>query len=314
MNDTGECRQTYLDRITYPHNHQLRFMRVIALAAEYGCDSLQIARALETLFDLDTATGLALDFVGQHIGLTRRVTVAQLQFFAWDVARLGWDEAPWAGPFSDNTITVTLDDTHYRMVLRARIEANRWDGTREGAYAAWHSYFARQGYVVLIEDNFARSFGWFSFDDPLHGFDEGFWAPQDLSPYGRISGRMHMNVVLVGPPPSPLLEALFTGGYFDLKPAGVGINYLTTQAGPGSPTGVPMFAWDWGEPATPPEHLIFQWDTPGHGWDQADWQWPSPLGALEPLTYAPLVQAGWDIGAWARELQPLYARESYAIT
>jgi hypothetical protein len=49
-----------------------------------------------------------------------------------------------------------------------------------------------------------------------------------------------MDVVLVGPQPDAVTLALFTGGYLNLRPAGVGINnyYLPTVPD------IPVFGFD----------------------------------------------------------------------
>jgi hypothetical protein len=46
---------------------------------------------------------------------------------------------------------------------------------------------------------------------------------------------MTMNVVLVGPTPDAVTLALFTGGYLNLRPAGVGITNYYLPSVPGSP-------------------------------------------------------------------------------
>ena len=48
---------------------------------------------------------------------------------------------------------VRLSDDAYRTVLKAKIGANRWDGTIPGAYEVWRTAFADIGSVVVIQDN-----------------------------------------------------------------------------------------------------------------------------------------------------------------
>ena len=104
-------------------------------------------------FDLDLAVGAQLDTVGRWIGLGRRVaTPISGVYFALDIEGLGMDQGVWQGPFDpDNGLTV-LDDDTYRLLLRAKIGANHWDGTLETSAAILNQIF-QGGTHVLIEDN-----------------------------------------------------------------------------------------------------------------------------------------------------------------
>jgi len=322
----------YLSLIISQHGDQPRYVYTVAISVLAMVQGLHTARLLPTLFDLDTATGQALDFTGQWIGLSRRITVQETNFFSWDTDDLGWDEAEWSSLYSDDHATVVLDDEHYRLVLRARVASNQWDGTRDGAYDAWHKYFAPLGYQVLIQDNYERQWQWLAWDEPLAGWDGTYWDKDQLG-WGpaRCTGNMWMTMVLIGPPPDRLLEALFAGGYFDLRPAGVGMGYLTTQSGPGSEDGFPLFAWDEGPEDPVPEW--FSWDELGAGWNEAPWYpvyefftldgtveqgldagvWVGTAPQQQQLAVIETAQprqvlllAGWDIGAWPREIRPLH--------
>ena len=86
------------------------------------------------------------------------------------------DQGVWQGPFDpDNGLTV-LDDDTYRLLLRAKIGANHWDGTLETSAAILNQIF-QGGTHVLIEDN----------------------------------GDMSVDIGVAGAPPSALFLALLTG-------------------------------------------------------------------------------------------------------
>jgi hypothetical protein len=113
----------------------------------------------------------------------------------------------------------------------------------------------------------------------LKGWDDGMW---DVTPS------------LVEPPPiDSVLMALFTGGYIDLRPAGVTIEYVTQSL-----AGTPIFAFDNCADDQQIEMNYLTWDGDDYnGWDSAVWD-------LTPIIYntdfpaPPYYVAGWDIGAW----------------
>jgi hypothetical protein len=285
----------YLSLITAEHNQRDRFMRTVALSVQPYVDGINVANSLIGLFDLDTAVGQALDFLGQWVGVTRNVSIALDIYFAFDEARVGFDQGLWIQPYETANQNVALDDDHYRLLLRGRIASNFWDGTIPGAYNAWNTLFAGTGYQILIQDGLARaeaqfSFdrqGWgfdqsiwyvaeplanvyFSFDSPdlLLGFDEGSWyGPPGTAltqPYAVTNGNMHIIMALLGPPLDPITQALFTGGYLTLISAGVAVHYMMQNqgAGPGMPDGVsgiglPLFGFDAGPIPSTSEWMSF---------------------------------------------------------
>lgn len=212
-------------------------------------DAANVAESMQTLFDIDNAVGDQLDKVGEWVGVSRLITekLAPL-FFSWGVAGLGWGQANWASPFEPpNSQIVSLDDSHYRILLKARIAANYWDGTIPGAYEAWDRLFAAEGYQVLIQNVQPKA------------------LPPNAVPGSKATGNMHILLGLIGPPIDALTQALFTGGYLDLRSAGVAIDAYFTQSVPGAP----IFAWGVG---------------------------PTVAGvyASPPTNFG-----GWGIGAWA---------------
>lgn len=254
----------YLTLIPAEHSGASRYVQVITLHAQAAVDSINLLNSLPRLFDLDVAVGQQLDFTGQWIGLTRYVAQPLNVYFSWDTAGLGWDEGFWLGPFDPTTAVTALDDPHYRILLKARVVANQWDGTVVGAYAAWNTVFAPEGLQILIQTGQAQPVaGYFSWDTAGVGWDEGIWLSQNETPSVRYdNGAMTIILALLGQPDT-ITKALFTGSYLDLKAAGVRIESYVTQ----SVQGAPLFAWDAG-----PE--------------------------TGPAAYPPVPLAGWDLGGW----------------
>ncbi|MCY1516756.1 hypothetical protein D9M68_514060 [compost metagenome] len=118
---------------------------------------------------------------------------------------MGFNQGSWKGPFDPETGLTLLDDDTYRLVLRAKIGANHWDGTLESSAAILNSIFNGDTYV-FIQDN------------------------QDMS----------MTIGVAGTVPSAVFLALLEGGYIPLKPEGVRVNYVIVT----SVDGVPLFGFD----------------------------------------------------------------------
>jgi hypothetical protein len=96
--------------------------RLSLFADLWGCvDKLDVA------FDLDNAVGNQLDVIGQYVGIKRLLTF-QSKF-----------EPP------------LLTDEYYRILIRAKIFLNHWDGTMEGIYNIWNNIFP--DYQLQVEDN-----------------------------------------------------------------------------------------------------------------------------------------------------------------
>jgi hypothetical protein len=192
----------YTSLITSEHQSAPRFMAMVSVLAQWAVDRRNLLASIPALYDIDTAIGQQLDRVGEWVGISRNLSLPLTGvYFSLDTTGLGFDQGTWLGPFDPTTGLVSLPDYQYRILLYATIAANNWDGTVPSAYDAWNTIFAPLGYSILIADN------------------------QDMT----------MNVVLVGPSPDAVTLALFTGGYLNLRPAGVGITNYYLPSVPGSP-------------------------------------------------------------------------------
>lgn len=192
----------YTSLITSEHQSAPKFMAMVALLGQWAVDRRNLLASIPSLFDIDTAVGQQLDWVGEWVGISRDLSLPLTGvYFSFDTAGIGFDQGAWLGPFDPTSGLVSLPDAQYRILLYATIAANNWDGTIPGAYNAWNTIFEPLGYSVLIADN------------------------QDMT----------MNVVLVGPTPDAVTLALFTGGYLNLRPAGVGITNYYLPSVPSAP-------------------------------------------------------------------------------
>lgn len=215
-------KDEYLALITSEHSDKPKF------EATVGATVAPLARLQEVLgsliqeFDIDSAVGVQLDIIGQWVGRPRRIDAPLVgAYFTWDdLASDGWDSGIWKGPFDPDSGLVDLPDDSYRVLLKAKIAANSWDGTIPGAYEIWATIFTNSH--LIIQDN------------------------QDMS----------MVVGIAGQPLSIVDQALLTNGYIPLKPEGVRIQYYAVAPAVGqlfawdvdaSPA---LAGWDAGQWAT----------------------------------------------------------------
>lgn len=179
----------YLDLITSAFREKLKFTAMISADVGVPNQVQDLLTSMIPLFDVDVAAGNQLDIIGLWVGISRNVAIPiENVFFSWDAdATLGWDFGTWQPSLSPTSITVLPDDA-YRTLIRAKIAANRWDGTTDGAYRIWDQVFPTS--TILIQDN------------------------QDMS----------YDLAIVGGIIDSLTIALITGGYIPLKPEGVRVN------------------------------------------------------------------------------------------
>lgn len=115
-------------------------------------------------FDIEQAVGRQLDILGALVGRDRML------------------------PFDPDRGSALMDDRTYRLVLKAKIVANYWDGTTDGLYDIWNTVFP--DVALYMEDN------------------------QDMS----------INITVVGFP-RDIPHNIITNHYVLPKPQGVRINY-----------------------------------------------------------------------------------------
>ncbi|MDN7476125.1 DUF2612 domain-containing protein [Burkholderia multivorans] len=196
----------YTALITSEHRDKSRFMAVVGALVQPLVDQMNVLQSMPGKFDLDNAVGVQLDDVGLWVGVSRKIrTPLTGIYFSFDIDGLGFDQGTWKGPFDPDTGLTVLDDDTYRLVIRAKIGANRWDGTLESSAAILNSIFGADTHV-FIEDH------------------------QDMS----------MTIGIAGKVPSAVFLALLAGGYIPLKPEGVRVAYTIVT----SVDGAPLFGFD----------------------------------------------------------------------
>lgn len=209
----------YTALITSQHNDKPKFVAMTTSDVEPYVDIENILLNIPLYYDVDTAIGSALDVIGEWVGASRNIPIPLTGvYFEWDsTALVGWDSGSWQGEFDPVSGLTSLPDDSYRKLIKAKIAANRWDGTIESAYDIWVEIFTDS--AIIIQDN------------------------QDMS----------MVVGVAGTKLGAIDQALLTGGYIALKPAGVSISYFAITETDGA-----LFGWDVNNTALA-------------GWDSGQW-------------------------------------------
>lgn len=192
--------QEYLDLITSEHTLQPNFVATVQGCVDPVVLSQNLIDSFSQSFDLSTPpVGDQLDIIGKWVGVSRNIAIPiSGVYFTWDGTNAnGWDYGSWQ-PSDAPTQISTLPDDAYLTLVKAKIAANNWDGTTEGAYTIWNSLFT--GFTILIQD------------------------------YQNMSYAL----VIAGGAIDSLTMALIVGGYIPLRPEGVLVAayFIAVDSGP----------------------------------------------------------------------------------
>lgn len=197
----------YVGLITPQHADKPKFIATITVGAQPVADAQALLNSMVGLFDVDAATGAQLDAVGVRVGASRLLSEPLTGvYFSFDMSGVGFDQGSWLGPFDPTSGLVALPDDTFRVLIKAVIAANQWDGTIPGAYAVYAELFTALGGQIVIFDN------------------------QDMS----------ITIGYMGPSLTAVVLALLTGGYLSLRAAGVSITGYVTP----SIIDTPFFGFD----------------------------------------------------------------------
>lgn len=162
----------YSELVTSEHQDKPHFIAAVQLYASASCDLQATLGSIPGLLDLDVAVQDQLDMLGEWVGFGRYIFVPTLG-------------------------TVTLNDTDYRTLLRAKILANHWDGQNASLQVILANLFPGTGVTLFAVDN------------------------QDMS----------MDIYVTGGSLTPTQLALIKSGLLIPKPEGVRINGVVVIAG-----------------------------------------------------------------------------------
>lgn len=205
----------YTDLITNYHRGKPLFVDHIDLSTRPLTDVSTSLDGLITAFDIDDAVGAQLDILGQWIGRTRIVSqpIAGV-YFSLDTDGLGYDQGIWQGPYDPDAGYTSLSDETYRIILKAKIAINNWDGTNDSLPQILDTALAGSGLTMQIVDN------------------------QDMTIGVWVFPEIDINNV------SLELIAAIRQGYLTVKAAGVFAGSITTPSVITPSTGNKFFGFD----------------------------------------------------------------------
>lgn len=115
----------YLKLITSEHSVQPKYASFVKTFLDMISPIVNIYNDFDVLFALDYAAGDQLDKLGELVGIGRKL------------------------PIVDERIPATLDDDTYRLVIKAKIYKNHWDGTRKGLQDIFDAFFPNIPYEII---------------------------------------------------------------------------------------------------------------------------------------------------------------------
>jgi len=159
----------YLDNITSQHRDKPKFIGWLSSNLTIIDDAYILLKSMDDAFDVDNAIGAQLDTLGVIIGRQRTLSFQPL-----------------------NNYSPVLDDDTYRVILKAKIIMNNWDGSLPQMYEVWNAAFGKDKDLNLqLQDN------------------------QDMSFIAYIDGFVDQ-----------IQQDLIQHGYIVPKPEGVRVNYI----------------------------------------------------------------------------------------
>lgn len=143
----------YTDLITNYHAGKQKFVAHVDLSTRPLTDASTSLQSLISAFDIDSAVGVQLDVLGEWIGRTRivRQPIAGV-YFSFDTDGLGWEQGVWQGPYDPDAGYTSLSDDTYRIVLKAKIAINNWNGQNDTLPPILEAALGGSGLTMQIVD------------------------------------------------------------------------------------------------------------------------------------------------------------------
>lgn len=118
----------YSDILTSEYKTTVQFNQWLSVVLNIANDASNLLMFITSAFDLDFAVGVQLDVIGILVGVSRTV------------------------PFQPTGgVSPVLDDDTYRLLIKATIANNQWDGKIGSLYPIWKALFP--GGNITIVDN-----------------------------------------------------------------------------------------------------------------------------------------------------------------
>mgnify|MGYP001416124106 CR=1 FL=1 len=166
--------QDYIKLITPEHRFKPKYIEWISVALGMVNDLQNLFSQLNSAFDIDTAVGAQLDVLGRILNLSRnlpyqpQVSDGKNPVFSWGEDRTGlggWGVGYWLM----SGLSPVLNDDYYRILLKAAIIKNQWNGTANSLLNLINKLFGNSGLLFQVQDGQDMSFTVIAFGtaDPL---------------------------------------------------------------------------------------------------------------------------------------------------
>ena len=123
----------YLNLIPPMNREKPRFISFLTAVLSQVSDLEELRTNLISVFDLDTAIGNQLDILGRLTGVSRGL------------------------PFEPDSGSRTFSDEDFRLLIRARILQDHWDGTNAGLVTILQTLFPDSGMTFSDEQDMTVS-------------------------------------------------------------------------------------------------------------------------------------------------------------
>lgn len=127
--------EDYLSLVESQHKVRPRFMAVLTDYLRPVVDAHNLSDELPKAFSVENAQGAQLDIIGQIVGVSRNFPYISGQ----------------------TTETKSMNDDQYRLVIRATIARNQWDGSFRSFAKTWNEIFAGQAINAVVVDGMDMS-------------------------------------------------------------------------------------------------------------------------------------------------------------
>lgn len=117
--------ENYLNIITSEHRLQPRYIAMVTAYFTMLQHTINVLNAWNEHWHLEDAAGVQLDLLGDIIGRKRVLN------------------------FQPEGYSARLDDDYYRLILKAKILQNQWDGTIQGIQQLFASVFPDKTLVLI---------------------------------------------------------------------------------------------------------------------------------------------------------------------
>lgn len=121
--------ENYLNLITSEYRDKTKYIQWMTVLLQPFVDIRESASIIKDCLNLNYSTGDQLDMIGEILGLSRQVN------------------------FQPSEHSSILDDDYYRIILKAKVAKNQWDGTKENLYSYWRVLFPENPLILVDRQN-----------------------------------------------------------------------------------------------------------------------------------------------------------------